>query len=161
MYILKVYSIHYTLRSNTNVKKISLDKIKSTKNVLFFLLQTLTHHITFDLQLLYELKYKVHLSKTVWGFSFSIMFRFYLNFYFCSTKCTDSLTLKHNPFQNEDNGKATHSFAPRPLIFKFQLEVLKFNNICMTWSSPKTDQVTHFLNPENRSFENMSIVTFK
>ena len=29
----------------------------------------------------------------------------------------DSLTLKrHNSFQNENNRKATHSFAPRPLI---------------------------------------------
>ena len=39
----------------------------------------------------------------------------------------DSLTLKrHNSCQNEDNRKATHSFAPRPLIFKFLQEVLKF-----------------------------------
>ena len=73
----------------------------------------------------------------------------------------DSLTLKHNYFQNENNRKATHSFAPRPLIFKLQQEVLKFNDICVSWSSPKTDLVTNFLNPENRSFENVSIVTFK
>ena len=38
----------------------------------------------------------------------------------------DSLNLKcHNSFQNENNGKATHSFAPRPLIFRLQLEILK------------------------------------
>ena len=49
--------------------------------------------------------------------------------------------------------KATHSFAPRPLIFKLQQEVLKFNDICVSWSSPKTDLVTNFLNLENRSFE--------
>ena len=73
----------------------------------------------------------------------------------------DSLTLKHNYFQNENNRKATHSFAPRPLIFKLQQEVLKFNDICVSWSSPKTDLVTNFLNPENRSFENVSIVIFK
>ena len=49
----------------------------------------------------------------------------------------DSLTLKrHNSFQNENNGKATHSFAPRPLIFKLQ-QVLKFNDVCVSWSSPK------------------------
>ena len=73
----------------------------------------------------------------------------------------DSLTLKlHNSFQNYDDRKATHSFAPRPLIFKLQQEVLKFNDICVSWSSPKTDLVTNFLNPENRSFENVSIVTF-
>ena len=36
----------------------------------------------------------------------------------------DSLTLKcHNSFQNKNNRKATHSFAPRPLIFMLQQEV--------------------------------------
>ena len=36
----------------------------------------------------------------------------------------DSLTLKrHNYFQNQNNKKATHSFAPRPLIFKLQQKV--------------------------------------
>ena len=49
-----------------------------------------------------------------------------------------SLTLKrHNSFQNENNRKATHSFAPRSLIFKLQQEVLKFNDIFVCWSSPK------------------------
>ena len=72
----------------------------------------------------------------------------------------DSLTLKHNYFQNENNRKATHSFAPRPLIFRLQQEVLKFNDICVSLTSPKADLVLKFLNPENRSFENVSIVTF-
>ena len=59
----------------------------------------------------------------------------------------DSLALKrHNSFQNLNNRKATHSFAPRPLIFKLQQEVLKFNDICVSWSSPKTDMETNFLN---------------
>ena len=59
----------------------------------------------------------------------------------------DFLTLtRHNSFQNENNRKATHSFVPRPLIFKLQQEVLKWTN---------------FLNPENQSFENVSIITFK
>ena len=36
----------------------------------------------------------------------------------------DWLTLKHhNYFQNENNGKFTHTFAPRPLIFKLEQEV--------------------------------------
>ena len=66
----------------------------------------------------------------------------------------DSSTLKrHNSFQNSNNKKATHRFA---LIFKFQQEVLKFNDICVSWSSPKTDLVINFLNLENRSFENAS-----
>ena len=50
----------------------------------------------------------------------------------------DSLTLKrYNSFQNENKGKATQNFAPRPLIFKLQQEVLKFNDIFVSWSSPK------------------------
>ena len=62
----------------------------------------------------------------------------------------DSLTLKrHNSFQNQNNRKATHSFAPRPLIFKLQQKVLKFSDIWVSWSSPKTDLVTSFLNVEN------------
>ena len=49
----------------------------------------------------------------------------------------------HNSFQLKKNRKATHSFAPRPLIFKLQPEVLKFNDICLSWSSPKADLVTN------------------
>ena len=49
----------------------------------------------------------------------------------------DSLTLKRrNSFQNEKNRKATQRFAPRPLIFKLQ-QVLKFNDIILSWNSPK------------------------
>ena len=74
----------------------------------------------------------------------------------------DSLTLKrHNSFQNKNKGKATHSFTSRHLIFKLQQEVLKFNDIYVSWSCAKTDLVTNILNPENRSFEKVSIVTFK
>ena len=47
----------------------------------------------------------------------------------------DSLTLKrHNSFQDENNSKPTHNFAPRPLTFKFQQEALKFSDICENWS---------------------------
>ena len=43
------------------------------------------------------------------------------------------LTLKHhNLFQNSNNRKETHIFVPRPLVFKLQQEVLKFNDICMS-----------------------------
>ena len=51
----------------------------------------------------------------------------------------ESLILKHL------NRKVTPSFAPRPLIFKLLQEVLKFNAIYMSWSSPKTDLLTNFL----------------
>ena len=49
----------------------------------------------------------------------------------------DSLTLKrHKSFQNENNKKAKHRFAPSCLIFKLQREALKFNDIYVSWSFP-------------------------
>ena len=57
----------------------------------------------------------------------------------------DSLTLKrHVSFQNKNNRKATQSFAPRPVIFKLQQKVLKFNDIFVRWSSPESDLETNF-----------------
>ena len=45
----------------------------------------------------------------------------------------DSPTLRrHNLFENKNNRKATHSLAPRPLIFNLQQDVLKFNDICVS-----------------------------
>ena len=67
----------------------------------------------------------------------------------------DSLTLKHNFFQNENNKKST-SFAPRLLIFKLQQEVLKFQWYLPELELPKTDMVTNFSNLEICSFENVS-----
>ena len=44
------------------------------------------------------------------------------------------MTLKrYNSFQNQNDKKATDSFAPRPLVFKLQQEVLKINDICVTY----------------------------
>ena len=127
------------------LKALLLGKIKFTKKALFFLWRAPTHHSrTFDSQFSYELKHIIYLSKTdcVWGFLFSIP-----SLYFYSTKNMDSLTLNcHNSFQNEKNRKATHSFAPRPMIFKLQKEVWKFSDICLSWSSLKTDLETSFLN---------------
>ena len=52
------------------LKKLPSDKINGSKNVLYFLLRARTHHsFTFSLPFLYELKHKVHLSKTVCGIS--------------------------------------------------------------------------------------------
>ena len=68
----------------------------------------------------------------------------------------DSLTLKcHNSFQNENNRKTTHIFASRPLTFKLQQEVLKIQWYprYVSWSVPKTNLESNFLNLENRSFE--------
>ena len=78
MYILKVYSIHYALRWNTNLKNFALDKMNVTKNALFFLSRVPTHHsVTFNLRYLHELKHKFRLSKTVCGifhFQFRLVF---------------------------------------------------------------------------------------
>ena len=50
----------------------------------------------------------------------------------------DSLILKGpNSFQNYNSRKVTPSFAHRRLIYKLQQGILKFNDICMSWSSLK------------------------
>ena len=85
MYILKVYSIHYTLRQITNVKQFPSDKVNGTKNALFFLSQAPSHHsFTFNLQSLYELNHKFRLSKTVceiFHFRFHFVFIKVYNFF--------------------------------------------------------------------------------
>ena len=79
------------------LKKFSSNKISVTKNALFLLSWAPTHHsFAFNLRFLYELKHKVHLSKTV-GFSIFNSVLLLLS----STKWMNSLTLKrHNSFQN-------------------------------------------------------------
>ena len=53
------------------LKRFPCDKINVTKNALSFLPQTPTQHsFTFNSQFFYELKYMVHLSKTVGLFIF-------------------------------------------------------------------------------------------
>ena len=62
----------------------------------------------------------------------------------------DSLTLKRqNSFSNENNRKFTYPFAPRPLIFKLQQEVLKVSDICVSWSSPETEVLGTSVFPKN------------
>ena len=141
------------------LKIVPSDKTNSTKNALLFLSRAPAHHSsTFIFWFLDEVKHKVLLSKTVCGICyFRFRFVFYQSLYFSSTKCMDSLTLKcHSSFQNQNNRKATHSFAPRPRIFKLQQEVLKISDICMGWSSRKTELETNFFNLENRSFKNVN-----
>ena len=79
---------------------------------------------TFHSRFLYELKLKVRLSENfVWDFPFFIV-SFLLSLYFCSRKSMDSLILKrHNSSQNQNNRKATHTFIPKPLIFKLQQDI--------------------------------------
>ena len=52
---------------------------------------------------------------------------------FVQQKAWTLLALKrHSSFQNKNNRKALHSFVSRPLIFKLQQEVSKFNEICVS-----------------------------
>ena len=75
MYIPKVYSIHYTFRLNTNVKKNSFGKNQRYKKCRLFS-RTPTHHsFAFKLRFLNELKIKVRLFKTMCGI-FHFRFRF-------------------------------------------------------------------------------------
>ena len=67
------------------------------------------------------------------------------------------MTLKRQIcFQNKSNRKDTHSFATRLLVFKLLEKLLKFNDTCVSSSSPKTELGTNFLNLEHRSVENFS-----
>ena len=114
------YTIHW--EKTKILKNFPLDKISGTKNALYFLWEAPTcYSFTFNLQFLYGLKHKVRLYKT-----FCMIFYFPFHFLFIKVYIfvqqdaeSISLTLKcHNSFQNENNRKATHNFALRPLIFK-------------------------------------------
>lgn len=69
--------------------------------------------------------------------------------------CSESLLT--TLYKNKIIKKDTQAFAPRLLIFKVQQKVLQFNDICVSWSLPKGDQLEKtFLEPQNLSFENLS-----
>ena len=102
------------------LQKFPSDKLNGTKNALFFLSRAPTNHtFTFNYLFSYELEHMVQLSRTVRGifhFRFRLIFIVYI---FVQQKTWTLLALKrHNSFQNKNNTKTTHSFAPRPLIFK-------------------------------------------
>ena len=60
------------------LKKLPSDEINGTKNALFFLSQAPTHHsFTFNFRVLYELKCKVRVPKTMCG-----IFHFRFHFVF-------------------------------------------------------------------------------
>ena len=105
------------------LKKIPSDKINGTKNAIFFLSRASTHHsFTFNFRFLYEMEYKVCLSKTEFAI-FHFRFRFvFIKVYIFVQQNEWTLWLLKLPnfFQNENNRKATHCFAPRLLIFKLK-----------------------------------------
>ena len=62
-----------------------------------------------------------------------------------------AILFKTEHLKNEtETEKITTRLFPRFLIFKLQQEVIRFNDICVSWSSPKTDFETNFSNLENR-----------
>ena len=114
------YTIHWN--KTQMFKKNPPDKISGTKNVLFFLPRApISYSCTFKLRFLHELKHKICLSKTMYRFFHFDSVSFLLRFIFSFNKIHGLLDLKrHNSFQNQNNRKATHRFAPRLLIFKLQ-----------------------------------------
>ena len=149
------YTIHWDKTQILN-KKSPWDKISgSTKNAIFFLSRAPTHHsFIFNLRFLHELKHKVRLSKIVCGI-FHFRFRFVFIGVYIFVQQNPWTPLLQNvilPFKIKIIEKP-QSFAPRPLIFKFQQEVWKLN-ICVNWSSPKIDLETNFLNQWKRPNSN-------
>ena len=99
MYILKVYSVTIDWDKTQILKKSPSNKINGTKKSLFFLLRTPTNQ-----------------SFTFHGF----LLKLCAGFIFVQQNAW-TLTLKrHNSFQNQNNRKATHSFATIRLIFRLQ-----------------------------------------
>ena len=137
------------------LKKFPSDKTKGTKNALFFLSCALTYP-GFTLRFWYDLNHKARLSKTVCG-TFHIRFRFiFIKVYIFVQQNAWILWLQKViiPFKIKIIHKPHTVLLPDLWFLNF--EVLKFNHICVSWSFPKCDLVTNFLELENRSFENVS-----
>ena len=125
----------------------------------FFLSQAPTRHsFTFNLRVLYKVKHKVCLSlKPCVRFLIFNSISFLLKFIFYFNKMHGLFEFKrHNSFQNQNNGKATHNFPPRSLNFKLQQKVLKFNKISVNWRYLETDLVINYLILENQSFDSVT-----
>ena len=90
--------------------------------------------------------------KVCWGFFIFDSVLFLLKFIFLFNKKYGVFGL-HNFFQYYNNREATHTIAPKSLIFIVQQEIWKFNDICMSWNFLNTVQGTNFLNLEHGSIE--------
>ena len=146
MYIFKVLNTIYIEIKHKLSKKKSLDKINCTKmSSLFFCKLHLITVLLLICDSCMSWSTRSFSLKLCVGFSSFSFISFLLKFIFLFNKM-------HGLFDLEK----PHTVAPRPLNFKLQQEVLKFNNICMSCSSTKTDLVTSFSNLENWSFENVN-----
>ena len=108
------------------LKKFSFDKINSTKNALFFLF---SFSFFFFLKLLLITVLLLICDSLCDFFSIFDSVSFLLKFIFL------------------------FNIIEKPDTVLLQKEVSKLRDICMSWSSPKTDLVGNFLNLENQSFE--------
>ena len=79
----------------------------------------------------------------VWDFRFRFVF---VKVYIFVQQNSFTRQLKNTLFPFKIKLIATHSFSTTPLNFSLQQGVLKLNDICVSWSSPKTDLETSFLN---------------
>ena len=143
MYILKVCSIHYTVRQNTNVKKIISGWNKRYKKCpLFSFVSSNSSQFYFAILVWAEAQWFVSLKLCVRFFNFDSV-SFLLKFTFiCSIKYMDSLTLKrHNSFKIKIIEKPMTVLLP---------------DLYVSWNSLKTDLKTNFLSLENSSFENLT-----
>ena len=146
------YTIHWD--KTQMLKKFPSDKKNGTNDAIFFLsLAPIHHSLTFNLWFLYELKYKVCLSKIVCGI-FHFRFRFvFIKVYVFVQQNAWTLWLS----------KVIISFKIK-IIAKPHMVLLpdlwflccnkKFENsmYLREFEPPKTDLLTKFLNLENQSF---------
>ena len=79
----------------------------------------------------------------VWDFRFRLVF---VKVYIFVQQNPFTRQLKNTLFPFKIKLITTHSFSPTPLNFSLQQGVLKFNDICVSWSYPKTDLEASFLN---------------
>ena len=104
IYVLKVYSIHSTLRWDTNVKKISFGQNKRYKKCTlssFRSSNSWQFYFQFAILILAEAQGS-SLKNCVWAFDFRLRLILIKSLYSCSTKSGDSFTLKsHNYFQSK------------------------------------------------------------
>ena len=83
------------------LKKFPSEKINGTKMLSFFFRELQLISFTFNLRFLYELKYKVRLSKTVyWIFHFRFRFVFTIVYIFVQQIAWTLILKRHNSFQN-------------------------------------------------------------
>ena len=102
--------IQYT--THCNKTQIFLEKMPSFFTRELQLITVLLWFSLVNLRFWYETKHKLCVSKTVLG-----IFHFWLRSVFIKVYNFVQQNA-HNYLQNKNNRKATHSFAPRPFIYK-------------------------------------------